>query len=185
MTALKRYFFDTEFRDLGGFRIDFISIGIVADDSREFYAIHDGFDLAAASQDTWVAEHVLSKLPPAQEWQSLEQIRNGILDLIESAEEIELWAKNGAYDYFALCSLFGGLMNFHETLRREKGIQRVIPRDSNELRRMFGQPNVTPQPESEKHSAIADARQEKREYDSYWVFPKPGLSSPPQPPQPV
>lgn len=65
-----RYFIDTEFIEgfhkpfLGKRRhfIDLISIGIVAEDGREYYAISKDFDEKKASE--WVKENVISKLEP-------------------------------------------------------------------------------------------------------------------------
>lgn len=63
-----KYFFDTEF--IEGFHkplfgkkrhfIDLISIGIVAEDGREYYAISNEFNRRDA--DDWVKEHVIDKL---------------------------------------------------------------------------------------------------------------------------
>lgn len=59
------YFFDTEF--LEGVHgnsylpiIDLISIGIVAEDGREFYAVSNEFDHTAAWKNDWIRENVLS-----------------------------------------------------------------------------------------------------------------------------
>lgn len=64
-----KYFFDTEF--IEGFHkpvfgkrrhfIDLISIGIVAEDGREYYAISNEFNPKDADQ--WVRDNVISKLP--------------------------------------------------------------------------------------------------------------------------
>lgn len=64
-----KYFIDTEFIEgfhkpfLGKRRhfIDLISIGIVAEDGREYYAISDEFDESKASG--WVKENVIDRLP--------------------------------------------------------------------------------------------------------------------------
>ena len=58
--AIMKYYLDTEFIE-DGETIDLISIGIVADDEREYYAISTDFDPRRASQ--WVKDNVLSKLP--------------------------------------------------------------------------------------------------------------------------
>ena len=64
-----RYFYDTEFIDNGRI-IDLISIGVVADDGREFYAVSTEFDPESAGR--WVRTHVLPKLPSpsSQLWRS-------------------------------------------------------------------------------------------------------------------
>jgi len=64
-----KYFIDTEFiegfkKPLFGKRrhfIDLISIGIVCEDGREYYAISNEFN--AKDADEWVKENVISKLP--------------------------------------------------------------------------------------------------------------------------
>jgi hypothetical protein len=57
-----RYYFDTEFIE-DGKTIDLISIGIVAEDGREYYAVSHEFNPCKASQ--WVKDNVLVHLPPA------------------------------------------------------------------------------------------------------------------------
>src|SRR5712675_2913217 len=55
-----RYFFDTEFYE-DGKTIDLISIGIVAEDGREFYAVSQDAQLHRVSD--WVRSNVLPRLP--------------------------------------------------------------------------------------------------------------------------
>lgn len=55
-----KYFFDTEFIE-DGKTIDLISIGIVAEDGREYYAINEDCDFSKASD--WVKENVIAQLP--------------------------------------------------------------------------------------------------------------------------
>ena len=68
-----RYFYDTEFID-DGRTIELISIGVAAEDGREYYAISTEFNPDRAGQ--WVRRHVLPKLPsPASQlWRSRRQI---------------------------------------------------------------------------------------------------------------
>lgn len=56
---MKKYFMDTEFIEYPN-TIDLISIGIVCEDGREYYAISNEFDESKA--DKWVKENVLSKI---------------------------------------------------------------------------------------------------------------------------
>ncbi len=103
-----RYFYDTEFIDNGRI-IDLISIGVVAEDGREFYAVSTEFDPESAGR--WVRTNVLPKLPsPASAlWRSRRQIREGLEEFlgVDGDEPIELWAWVGAYDHVALCQLWG------------------------------------------------------------------------------
>lgn len=65
-----KYFIDTEFHEhfcRGWFRrptptIDLISIGIVDEDGRSFYAISKEFDVKAAWEDKWLRENVLKPI---------------------------------------------------------------------------------------------------------------------------
>ena len=54
-----RYFFDTEFFE-DGKTIDLISIGVVAEDGRTFYAISSEFDVDRVLDDPWMRDHVWS-----------------------------------------------------------------------------------------------------------------------------
>ena len=76
-----RYFYDTEFIDNGRI-IDLISIGVVSEDGREFYAVSTEFDPESAGR--WVRTHVLPKLPPpaSRLWRSRREIREGLEDFL-------------------------------------------------------------------------------------------------------
>ena len=52
-----RYFYDTEFIEDGS-TIELVSIGIVAEDGREYYAVSTEFDASNANE--WVRENVLN-----------------------------------------------------------------------------------------------------------------------------
>ena len=169
--GLKRYFLDTEFHDPkdGGFGVDFISLGLVADNGKQFYGVYDGVNVEKLGKDNeWLRKNVLSRLPYNDEWWSLDEIKQKILDLIEPARNIEIWTSNGSYDNFILCRIFGGMGELRRILKEEKGIDRVVFRDMNELRRQYGPPQCAPQSEYTKHISIEDAKQDKREFDWYY-----------------
>ncbi|MEK0397252.1 3'-5' exoribonuclease, partial [Lactobacillus delbrueckii] len=93
-----RYFYDTEFIE-DGTTIELISIGIVAEDGREYYAVSTDFDASRANP--WVRENVLEKLPNPQrpEWKPKQTIREEVFAfLTDSDSKPELWAWVGAYD---------------------------------------------------------------------------------------
>lgn len=79
-----KYFIDTEFIEgftSGKFNkkrhfIDLISIGIVCEDGRKYYAISDEFNPNDA--DKWVKDNVISKLEPKDSWQKLNGIESRI-----------------------------------------------------------------------------------------------------------
>src|SRR3954453_12735619 len=92
-----RYFYDCEFIEDGRL-IDLVSIGVVDEHGREFYAVSTEFDDSRAVP--WVRRNVLDKLPkPADKaWRSRERIREDLLEFLAEplrsgeADEIELWA---------------------------------------------------------------------------------------------
>ncbi len=55
-----RFFYDCEFIE-DGRTIDLVSIGVVGEDGREFYAVSTEFDPTRAGP--WVRSNVLPKLP--------------------------------------------------------------------------------------------------------------------------
>lgn len=60
MTA--RYFYDTEFIE-DGKTIDLISIGIVAEDGREYYAVNSDAPMNRIRGNDWLVRNVVSSLP--------------------------------------------------------------------------------------------------------------------------
>ncbi|GAB2643956.1 polyadenylate-specific 3'-exoribonuclease AS [Gordonia jinhuaensis] len=145
-----RYFYDTEFIE-DGLTIDLVSIGVVAEDGREYYAVSTGFDPDRAG--AWVRANVLPKLPSpsSRTWRSRETIRDDLLNFFtEPGEDIELWAWIAAYDHVALCQLWGSMT----------ALPRPIPRFTHELKQAWeaaGSPEL-PRQSGDNHDALADAR---------------------------
>jgi hypothetical protein len=150
VARVRRFFYDTEFIE-DGTTIDLVSIGVVDEAGREFYAVSTEFDPAKAIP--WVRRNVLDQLPsPADKaWRSRERIREDLLNFLTGpGEEIELWAWFGAYDHVALCQLWGAMT----------ALPRPIPRFTRELRQRWddvGQPALPPKPTG-THDALVDAR---------------------------
>jgi hypothetical protein len=145
-----RFFYDCEFIE-DGTTIDLVSIGVVGEDGREFYAVSTEFDPDRAGP--WVRSHVLPKVPGpgSRAWRSRERIRTDLLAfLTEPGSRIELWAWIAAYDHVALCQLWGAMPD----------LPRALPRFTRELRQRWddaGRPPL-PQPTRDAHDALADAR---------------------------
>ncbi|MER7005716.1 polyadenylate-specific 3'-exoribonuclease AS [Dactylosporangium sp. NPDC000555] len=149
-----RYFYDCEFIEDGRL-IDLVSIGVVDERGREYYAVSTEFDGSRAVP--WVRRNVLDKLPsPADKaWRSRERIRAELLDFLTEplrggeADELELWAWYAAYDHVALAQLWGSM----PTLPRE------IPRFTKDLRQLWDDTGRPPLPVAEgRHDALVDAR---------------------------
>ncbi len=153
-----RFFYDTEFIE-DGTTIDLVSIGVVGEDGREFYAVSTEFDADRAGR--WVRSHVLPKLPsPADPaWRSRERLRADLLEFVTGGSgEVELWAWIAAYDHVALCQLWGAM----------PALPRALPRFTRELRQRWeeaGRP-LLPAPSSAAHHALADARLNLRRWEA-------------------
>lgn len=165
------YAYDAEFLE-DGYTIDLISIGIVAEDGREFYAVNSDFDYPRLAKNDWMMENVISSLPSkviARKWQhdgswrwKLDTsdtavkpawvIRNEIRAFIteESREDVELWADYCAYDHVVLCQLFGTMMNLPSNIP-------MFTNDIQQLWRAKGRPEL-PEQTGTAHNALEDAR---------------------------
>lgn len=137
-----KYFIDTEFiegfhKPLFGKRrhfIDLISIGIIAEDGRTYYAISTEFNPKDASP--WVKDNVILKLPEkyadfydsprirqeAMLWKSNQHIADDIKEFVFDKQinldkdnvkfdNPEFYAYYADYDWVVFCSLFGTMMD--------------------------------------------------------------------------
>ena len=146
-----RYFYDTEFID-NGYTLELISIGVVAEDGREYYGISTEFNPNQACK--WVHKNVLSKLPSpySQLWRSKKQIRLELEEFfnVSSSNSIELWAWISGYDHVVLCQLWGSMTD----------VPSAIPSFTHELRQLWEDSGLTllPAKPEDKHNALTDAR---------------------------
>jgi len=146
-----RYFYDTEFLERGPEHpLVLISIGVVAEDGREYFAANADFDAAQATP--WLAAHVLPRLPaqPGPSWRPRRRIADD-LRIFVGEDPPEWWADFGAYDHVLLCQLFGDM----EAL--PSGWP-MFTHDIQHWRRMLGAPELVQQPEDQAHDALQDAR---------------------------
>jgi len=171
-----KYFLDTEFIESSERKtIDLISIGIVAEDGRKYYAINTEFDPSLASE--WVVENVLNKLPPRSEsfnpveasprqvseskaWKSREIIKQEILKFTsQDVSPIEFWAGWAAYDWVVFCWIFGNMIDLPDG----------YPYYCNDVIQWMNQLGLSrdflpPDPEN-AHNALADAQWVKDAYN--------------------
>lgn len=150
-----RYFLDTEFIDTGT-EVDLVSIGLVCEDGREYYAISTEFDAARASE--WVVKHVLAQLPPrtAPVWKARAAIRDEIVAFV-GLKRPEFWAYCGAYDWVLLCQLFGGMVNL-------PGRWPGFAMDLKQWAVLLGNVRL-PKQETGEHDALEDARWNRRVWE--------------------
>lgn len=153
-----RYFFDTEFIEDGS-TIDLISIGIVSQDGREFYACSDEADLTRS--DPWVRKNVLIHLPSysSPAWMSRRSIAKSIetfIGPVDPNDRPRLYAYYADYDWIAFCQLFGKMIHL------PKGYP-MYCRDLKQMSDMVCCPKLEA-PKNE-HNALADARWNRTLFD--------------------
>lgn len=148
------YWYDSEFAEDGTI-IDFISIGIVSEDGREFYAVSNEFDESACND--FVKENVLPYLPDPSERKSKEQIKQELLEFVGKDKDPQFWASYGSYDWIVICQLFGPMVDL------PKGWPMFV-RDIQQLRHDLGKPELPKNNENEHH-ALADAKECREKYE--------------------
>ena len=160
---MARYFYDTEFIEDGA-TIELVSIGVVDETGREFYAISTEFDPTRAGP--WVRRNVLDKLPSPSDraYRSRLAIREAFYEFVTAGEgDVELWAWYAAYDHVAICQLWGAMPD----------LPRALPRFTRDLRQRWedvGRPALPDAP-ADAHDALADARHNLRRWgviDEHW-----------------
>ncbi len=147
-----KYFYDTEFIE-DGKTIDLVSIGIIAEDGRTYYAISREFDETKA--DEWVVKNVLSKLDYKETWKSREQIKNDIVAFV-GEDKPELWAYYADYDHVVLCQLFGRMIDLPSNFP-------FYTLDIKQLCNSLGNPSLPAQ--ENEHNALDDAKWNKEAYE--------------------
>lgn len=160
MVKLRRmkYCYDTEFHE-DGITIDLISIGIVCEDGREFYAVSSEADYGRIRKNSWLMENVMPSIEHKRTRNSLSptgpfvktraEIRDGILEFV-GADQPDFWAWYADYDHVALCQLFGKMIDLPRNFP-------MFTRDIRQLWETKGCPAMPEQPEGE-HNALEDAR---------------------------
>jgi hypothetical protein len=169
-----RYFYDTEFIENGS-TIDLISIGIVCEDGREYYAVNRDMPIRRIRKHAWLMGNVVPTLPkPSGDW-NLHMPKSWLFDYSNyavkrpgkiasevtefilpprtvgsKAPDVELWADYCAYDHVVLCQLFGTMMD----------LPGGMPMWTHDLEQIWESAGKPPRPEqaSGQHNALEDAR---------------------------
>jgi hypothetical protein len=166
-----RIFYDTEFLE-DGRTIDLISIGMVAEDGREYYAVSKDATKRKLRRrirrHPWLMANVVPSLPKAHgDWnlymprrwlfnysdpcvKPRHLIAREVRDFILAGPDPQLWAWYGAYDHVALCQLWGRMIDLPDG----------VPMWTNDLKQeaeRLGNPEV-PEQASGEHNALSDAR---------------------------
>jgi hypothetical protein len=148
-----KYFLDTEFIERPC-TIDLISIGLVCEDGREFYAESGEIDWTKASD--WVLANVRPHL--TGDLSSRREIADGILDFTNGGYgEPEFVGYYSDYDWVVFCWLFGSMMDL------PKGYPMYCI-DLKQMAAEMGNPEL-PAQDGTEHHALADARWNKRAWE--------------------
>jgi hypothetical protein len=173
-----KYFLDTEFIEKPN-TIQLISIGIVAEDGREYYAISSEYNYNDA--DDWVKENVINPMYKEQlkvienNWDSfnhfnlgdvsdfhqkwagktLDTIKQEILNFI-GKDSPEFWGYYADYDWVVFCWIFGKMID----------LPRGWPMYCKDLKQFSDSINAPKfkEPNGE-HNALCDAKWNKEMYE--------------------
>lgn len=181
---MTRYWYDTEFLEDGS-SIALISIGIVSDDGRVYYAVNGEAPWKRIAEHDWLVQNVVPSLPrlggeARQRWMDSrfrqrgnplyidhsnrsvkpkEQIAREVRSFLLHTGNPELWAWYGAYDHVALAWLFGPMSEMPSG----------IPYWTNDIRQECARLGLVdsdlPEQPGGVHNALADARHNRVRHD--------------------
>lgn len=174
-----RYFLDTEFNDNVD-PVGLISIGIVSEDNREFYAINQEYSKDSPSSKScneWVKINVLPHLDSVESIASaaaineryagikcsylidnLHGMREGLRDFIGLDPFPEFWAYYGHYDWFLVTRLYKSFVHL------PKGWTTACF-DLHQYAKHYGLERSLPKKLLPQHHALVDARWTKLAFD--------------------
>lgn len=165
-----RYFYDCEFHERGGsYAVEAISIGIVSEDGREYYAVYDDFDTRAVASNDWLMKNVMKSIRHEQfvvsDFYGMQMVRDIFVtdEAKKSREQIaadireftagtvpEWWNWYGAYDHVVLYQTFGTMMDKPDD----------YPMFSCDIKQLHKDKGYCPMPRQPKglHNALEDAK---------------------------
>lgn len=165
-----RIFYDTEFIENGS-TIDLISIGMVAEDGREYYAVSREFNERNLLANPWLVDNVWTSLPtepcyedscnvPGKRHLDLHheavksrlRIAEDVNEFVLATPDPQLWAYYGAYDHVAYAQLFGRMIDLPD------GCPMFTCDLVQEAVRLGLTPADLPEQPDGLHNALADAR---------------------------
>lgn len=162
-----KFFLDTEFYENGS-TIDLISIALVAEDGREFYAVNREARLDLVSD--WLRENVLVSLPlyGHSTWMTRDAIAAELVEFVGESrgygKNHDFWGYVSAYDWVVVCQIFGTMMN----------LPAFWPKHCNDLKQwseQLGRPKHPTKP-SGAHNALVDARWNRELYAALFEYQK-------------
>lgn len=165
-----RIFYDTEFID-NGETIGLISIGMVREDGKTYYAINRDMNFSAIQGNQWLVQNVMKYLPVQMGKNTPWNVDNPDIVHVKSkrviAREIrtfctengtpELWAWYAAYDHVVLSQIFGRMLDLPEDMP-------MYTMDLKQEHHRLGFPRL-PEQRGGEHNALADAQHNKVVWD--------------------
>lgn len=165
-----KIFYDCEFLE-DGRTIELISLGMLREDGKEYYAVNAAMPWFKIQQHDWLMINVVPHLPTRMSASGVRGLNfdnvNVKSDLVIADEvrrfiqtagpDVELWAWYGAYDHVALCQLWGRMID----------LPPGVPMFTHNIRQEFqrlGNPRG-PAQDSTEHHALADAKHNKTMYE--------------------
>lgn len=164
-----KLFYDFEFLE-DGKTIAPISVGMVAEDGREYYAVFRDAPWKRIAKHPWLMANVVPHLPqPHGDWilnmptswlidfrnpavKKRDRIADDIRAFLTASEPVDLWGYYAAYDHVCLAQLFGPMVNRPDPM----------PMFTHDLMQLIGPLDLTeadlPAPPTDLHNALADAR---------------------------
>jgi hypothetical protein len=141
-----KYFIDTEFIE-DGETIELLSIGVVSEDGHELYLENDLANLGRASE--WVKDNVIPHLHGngMTPWEMAKRLQE-----FTAGEYPEFWSWCSAYDWVAICQLYGTMMD------KPPGWPSYCRDLQQELDREGIKDDELPPHPGDAHDAMADAR---------------------------
>lgn len=157
-----RYWLDTEFLE-DGKTIELISIGIVSNDGREYYAENSEFDPARATD--WLNENVMPHLIGGEASKPRQQIAEEIYQFChpETYGRPNFWGYYADYDWVVFCWLWGRMID------KPDG----FPMFCNDIKQWCearGNPRL-PEQTTTAHNALEDARWNKQAFEFLCALP--------------
>ncbi len=149
-----KFWMDTEFMESGHLMpLTLLSIGIVAEDGREFYAVNGEADHTLAND--WVKVNVLPHLGKSSVMRHVD-IGHAVLKFVDDGNP-EFWGYYADYDWVVFCQLFGAMIDL------PKGWP-MYCNDLKQLAMRLGNPSL-PKQFTTEHNALSDARWNKSAHD--------------------
>lgn len=179
-----KIYYDTEFIE-DGRTIELISIGMVAEDGREYYAVNRDAPWKRIREHEWLMANVVPHLPRGfgearQHWPkhqlvdvndervkarpliAAEVSRFLLGEDLYNRPDLELWAWYGAYDHVVLAQLFGRMID----------LPAGVPMWTNDVRQECARLDDPKMPEQTgtAHNALDDARHVKVMHDYLFEY---------------